>query len=75
MIVETREHLLTTDEAADYCKLSPRTMAGHRVKGTGPIFLKLGSRVLYSIKDLDEWLAKCRRTSTSDPGDPPDNWH
>jgi predicted DNA-binding transcriptional regulator AlpA len=75
MTVATREQLLSTKEAADYCKLSPRTMEGYRVKGKGPVYYKLGNRVRYSVSDLDDWLARCRRTSTSDRGDSPRTWH
>ena len=34
--------LLTTEEAAKYLRLSPRTLERYRVTGEGPRFLKVG---------------------------------
>ena len=56
-------------EAADYLGLSASTLAKQRLKGTGPVYSKAGPRiVVYSVEDLDAWLAQNRRRSTSDPG-------
>ena len=44
--------LLRTTEAAIYVGLSPRTMEKHRTYGTGPVYRKLGNRVVYAIEDL-----------------------
>lgn len=63
--------LLTTDEAGAYLRLSPRTLETYRVTGEGPVFVKLGKRVFYEQRALDEWLELRRRRSTSDPGPPP----
>ena len=63
--------LLTTEEAARYPRLSPRTLERYRVTGEGPRFLKIGRRVLYRQSDLDEWLKNKSRRSTSDPGPGP----
>ena len=63
--------LLTTDEAADYLRLSPRTMERYRVTGEGAAYVKLGRRVFYEERALDDWLDLGRRRSTSDPGPPP----
>src|SRR5713101_2852116 len=60
--------LLRTTEAATYVGLSPRTMEKHRTYGTGPVYRKLGNRVVYAIEDLDAWAAQGIRRSTSDPG-------
>jgi excisionase family DNA binding protein len=62
------EKLLTTEEAAEYCGLSPRTLEKRRGDGDGPQFLKLGKLVKYRVHDLEEWLARRVRVSTSDPG-------
>ncbi len=59
---------LTVEEAATYTGLSPSTLNKLRVFGDGPVFLKLGRRVVYDTADLDAWLASKRRTSTSDNG-------
>jgi hypothetical protein len=39
-------------DAAAYIGLSPRTLEKYRVTGGGPIFRKLGRRVLYVADDL-----------------------
>ena len=59
---------LTTPEAARRVGLSHRTLEKHRVYGTGPVYRKLGGRVVYAIDELDAWVERGRRTSTSDPG-------
>ena len=63
--------LLTTEEAARYLRVSPRTLERYRVTGDGPEFLKVGRLVFYEMAALDAWLERKRRRSTSDPG-PPD---
>ncbi len=59
---------LKTPDAAIHLGLSPRTLEKHRCFGTGPIFRKLGGRIVYAISDLDVWAARGARNSTSDPG-------
>lgn len=63
-----RSTLLDTNEAAAYLHISPRTLEGWRVRGGGPVFVKLGRRVLYDEYDLEEFVDSARRESTSDPG-------
>ena len=46
--------------------LSGRTLEKHRTYGTGPAYRKLGGRVVYSIDDLQAWVARGTKTSTSD---------
>jgi hypothetical protein len=59
---------LRTHDAAAFLGLSGRTLEKHRCTGTGPIFRKLGGRVVYAIDDLEAWAAARARNSTSDPG-------
>ena len=59
---------MTTTEAAPYVRLSPRTLERHRVTGEGPQFLKVSRLAFYRQADLDKWLEKTVRRSTSDPG-------
>ena len=40
-------NLLTTNEAAKYVRLSPRTLERYRVTGEGAPFLKIGRLVFY----------------------------
>ncbi|WP_442593369.1 helix-turn-helix domain-containing protein [Parapusillimonas sp. JC17] len=58
---------LTNDEAADYLRLSPRTLEKMRVIGGGPRFRKFGRRVMYAITDLDAWADRRAYDMTSDP--------
>lgn len=58
--------ILNTREAAEYVRLAKPTLEHYRIKGDGPVFLRLGSAVRYRKTDLDEWLNGRRFRSTSD---------
>lgn len=62
--------LLTSVEAAEYLRLSPRTLEGMRVDGTGPRYFKVGpgkrSKVVYRVTDLETWLQRFQFGSTSE---------
>ncbi len=60
---------LSTNEAARFLCLSPRTLEKYRSHGTGPMYRKLGGRIEYSIDDLQNWADRGLRSSTSDQGD------
>lgn len=57
---------LHTKEAAYFLGLSRRTMEKHRTYGTGPVYRKVGGRVLYAIRDLEAWTEAGARTCTRD---------
>ena len=59
---------LTTDEAAAFLRLSPRTLEKQRVLGGGPRFRKFGARVVYAAVDLRAWADSNTFGMTSDPG-------
>ena len=59
---------LRTPDAALILGLSARTLEKHRCYGTGPVFHKLGGRVVYALEDLESWADLGVRRSTSDPG-------
>ena len=65
-----RKEFLMTNEAADFLRLSARTLERMRVEGTGPRFMKAGpglrARVLYRQSDLENWLAGYSFGSTSE---------
>jgi helix-turn-helix protein len=61
------QRYLTNDEAADYLRLSPRTLEKQRVIGNGPKFRKFGRRVMYAVADLDAWADQRSYETTSDP--------
>jgi excisionase family DNA binding protein len=49
--------LLTPREAADYLKVSEKTLEDWRRTGKGPAFYRLGPcRVRYSLASVDQWL-------------------
>ena len=49
--------LLTIEQACKYLRLSVATLARFRRAGTGPKFVKIGSRISYRISDLDDYIA------------------
>ncbi|AZP49957.1 TPA: helix-turn-helix transcriptional regulator [Yersinia enterocolitica] len=61
------QRYLTNDEAAEYLRLSPRTLEKQRVIGGGPKFRKFGRRVMYAVSDLDAWADARSYEATSDP--------
>ena len=54
---------MDTSAAAKYLRISKKTLATRRSRGTGPVFTKPG-RVFYFKDDLDEFLSR-RKESTS----------
>ena len=48
---------LSQAELAAYWRISPRTLERWRCTGNGPRFLKLGSRVVYRIADIEAFEA------------------
>jgi predicted DNA-binding transcriptional regulator AlpA len=64
----TTQRYLRTPDAALLLGLSARTLEKHRCYGTGPVFHKLGGRVVYAVEDLRSWADQGVRRSTSDPG-------
>jgi hypothetical protein len=54
--------MLPTADAAAYCGSSASTFAKYRLFGGGPIFCRLGRRVVYDPSDLDAWIAENRYT-------------
>jgi predicted DNA-binding transcriptional regulator AlpA len=58
--------VVTTAEAARLVGLSESTLAKLRLNGNGPVYCKLGRRVVYRIADLDLWLQSRTARDTSD---------
>jgi predicted DNA-binding transcriptional regulator AlpA len=67
-IAQMSPRYLRTPEAARLLGLSARTLEKHRCYGTGPLYRKLGGRVVYRLEDLQRWADEGTRASTSDPG-------
>lgn len=59
--------ILTTREAAAYCRLGKPTLERFRGTGDGPAYLKIGGSVRYRRGDLDAWLVTRLTRSTSEP--------
>jgi excisionase family DNA binding protein len=58
--------MLTVHEAADYLRLSQRTLERLRTSGLGPKFVKCGRSIRYRLTDLDQWIASPVVGSTSE---------
>jgi len=58
--------MLTVHEAADYLRLSQRTLERLRVSGLGPKFVKCGRSIRYRQTDLEQWIASRVVRSTSE---------
>jgi hypothetical protein len=48
--------LLTESEAADFLKLSARTLQAWRIRIAGPAFVQVGRAVRYRRRDLIAWI-------------------
>lgn len=58
-------NLLNETQAAEYLGLSVRTLQAWRVRGGGPVFVKLGRAVRYRPDDLNAWINERMAASTS----------
>lgn len=52
----TIPEMLTDKQVGDIVHMKPSSLAQMRYKGTGPKFVKLGSRVLYRREDVIDWI-------------------
>ena len=56
----------TQSEAADFLRLSERTLERWRVEGDGPTFRRFGRRVVYAKSDLEAWAdTRCFQNTSS----------
>ena len=58
--------VVTAKVAARQVGLSESTLAKLRLNGNGPVYCKLGRRVVYRPADLDQWLESRTARDTSD---------
>ena len=63
---EPLKPLLSEPRAAEVCGVNPKTLARRRWSGDGPVFVQIGSRILYRPDDLEAWLQSRRRHSTAE---------
>jgi hypothetical protein len=47
---------VTAEEAAAMYSLNTGTLANYRANKTGPRYIKRGSKILYFLSDIEEWL-------------------
>jgi predicted DNA-binding transcriptional regulator AlpA len=58
--------VVSTAEAARVLGLSESTLAKLRLNGNGPVYCKLGRRVVYRPAELEQWLQSRTTRDTSD---------
>lgn len=54
--LSARGALDTTETGAYLGNVAPATLKKWRAQGTGPDYVKVGTRVVYRVEDLDKWL-------------------
>ena len=64
---ECRAYLSAAAASAYLGNVPIRTLERWRFTGAGPPYTKIGRTIRYAIVDLDQWMARHRRTSTSAP--------
>lgn len=58
--------LLRSSATAEYLGITEGTLKKMRMRGDGPVYARLSPRlIIYDVADLDAWIAKNRRLSTS----------
>jgi hypothetical protein len=57
---------LSTRDAARFLGVSASMLAKLRISSGGPIFSKLGRRVVYDLVDLEAWSASRKQRHTSE---------
>jgi predicted DNA-binding transcriptional regulator AlpA len=60
--------LVDVKAAARLLGLSESTLNKWRLRGEGPVFVRMGRAIRYCPPDLDEWVKSNRRRSTSGSG-------
>lgn len=58
--------MMKTKDAASYIGKSASWLNKSRMTGDGPVYLKIGGSVRYTLPDLDAWLSGHRRTAVYD---------
>jgi hypothetical protein len=56
---------LNVIQASSYSNISKSTLDKLRVYGGGPLYIKVGARVIYDRVDLDTWLIGKKVANTS----------
>ncbi len=64
----TEPRWLTPKQAEGFTSIPFRSLERLRLTGGGPIYSKVGRLIRYSTEDLEAWMRRDRRSSTSDSG-------
>lgn len=59
------DFLMNENQAAELLGLSVRTLQNWRLRGDGPVYVKIGKAVRYKRRDVSEWLKANTIASTS----------
>ena len=51
------EKLMNTNELAEYLGIAVSTIVDYRLKGIGPVYVRIGHLVRYRKADVDNWVA------------------
>jgi hypothetical protein len=57
--------MLSQKDLAAHWRMSARTLEAWRCQGTGPVYTKIGRRVLYRIEDIEAYEAAHVHQNTS----------
>ncbi len=64
---EMTPKVLNEKQASEYLNFTQRALQSWRLKGDGPLFIRISARAIrYRIEDLDAWLEDRLAKSTSD---------
>lgn len=67
--VDDLDRLMDEREVAAFLGYTVRALQNWRLRGGGPVFVRVSARsVRYRRRDVLEWAKARLRTSTSDPG-------
>jgi predicted site-specific integrase-resolvase len=55
---------LDSSEAADFLGVLPATLANWRYAGRSPAFYRVGGKIIYDLKELEQWLEERRSVPT-----------
>jgi excisionase family DNA binding protein len=61
-----KSNFLDTREAAEFLNLKKNTLEIWRVRGDGPAYRQFGRAIRYRLTDLELYVEKCARRSTSE---------
>jgi predicted DNA-binding transcriptional regulator AlpA len=64
MTDQVTERLVPPEDLADLLSVSTGQLAQMRYLGTGPQYVKIGTRVRYALSDVRAWLDDQRRSRT-----------